>query len=98
MRLQTAAVICATVFTTALATAGTSFAFCGTIEKTATAKSQAAATSLANNAGLREVRKLESSYGRHKVSYKPARLHCYESGHNHKNVTCNIKQNFCVKN
>ncbi|MEQ1696889.1 MAG: hypothetical protein ABL901_13720 [Hyphomicrobiaceae bacterium] len=97
MRLQTATLICATVFTSAVATASSSFAFCGTIEKTATARSQDAATNIANNAGLREVRKLESSYGRHRVSYKPARMHCYESGWNKKSVTCNIKQNFCVK-
>jgi hypothetical protein len=98
MRLPTATLVCTTLFASAIATASTSFAFCGTIEKTATAGSQAAATSIANNAGLREVRKLESSYGRHKVSYKPARLHCFESGRNHKSVTCNIKQNFCVNN
>jgi len=92
-----ASLIRAVVFTSALATASSAFAFCGTIEKTATARSQDAATSQANNAGLREVRKLEASYGRNKISYKPARLHCYESGPNYKSVTCNIKQNFCVK-
>lgn len=105
MNLRSALVMTATLAGSSVLLATTSFAFCGVIKKTASGKSQAAATAKANNAGLVEVRKLEKSYGASNVTYKPAKLTCVGGGSsttpNGKVVNfpmdCTITQSFCVK-
>jgi hypothetical protein len=106
MRLKSFVLVASTVAGSSILLASTSFAFCGVIKKTASGKSQAAATAKANNAGLVEVRKLEKNYGASNVTYKPAKLTCVGGGsstsHTGKVVNfpmdCTITQSFCVKN
>ncbi len=105
MNFKSALVITATLACSSVALSSTSFAFCGVIKKTATGKSQAAATEKANNKGLVEVRKLENNYGSNNVTYKPAKLTCVGGGSSKTldgkvvnfPMECTITQSFCVK-
>ena len=105
MNFKSTLVITATLACSSIALSSASFAFCGVIKKTATGKSEAAATTKANNAGLVEVRKLEQNYGASNINYKPAKLTCVGGGSSTSTtgkveyfpVDCTITQKFCVK-
>jgi hypothetical protein len=83
----------AAVIASIVSLSGPALAFCGVIEASASGYSEADALSRANNKGLVEVRKLESSYGAGNVHYNPASSHCREGG---RGVTCAITQRFCA--